>query len=186
MIEEILDNIYVLPRSSKDVFLSHVHFAEYKKGEVLVSPNRTERHLYFIRKGFVRAFIERDGNEITFWFGYEGTIFTSLNSLIYGKAGYEYIELLEDCELYFIPIKELKSLFTSDIHISNWGRSYVEIEFVKTENEMISRQFSSAMERYEKLLCDHPQIINRVKLGHIASYLGITQVSLSRIRAELK
>ena len=82
--------------------------------------------------------------------------------------------------------KRLKKLFDEEIHIANWGRRFAEQELVKTEERLISRQFRTAKERYKEILKDNPDLIQRVQLGHIASYLGITQVSLSRIRAEIK
>ena len=110
----------------------------------------------------------------------------SMKSYTQDEKGYEDIELLEDCELYELKKEDLQKLFDSDIHISNWGRKFAEIELVKTEERLISRQFKNATDRYLELLTNHPELIRRIQLGHIASYLGITQVSLSRIRAEIK
>lgn len=98
----------------------------------------------------------------------------------------EDIELLEDCELYELKIQNLQKLFEKDIFIANWGRRFAEQELIKTEERLISRQFRTARERYKELLKNNSDLIQRVQLGHIASYLGITQVSLSRIRAEIK
>ncbi|MEG2100855.1 MAG: Crp/Fnr family transcriptional regulator, partial [Flavobacterium sp.] len=81
---------------------------------------------------------------------------------------------------------KLQKLFEIDIHIANWGRKFAEKELIKTEERLISHQFSNATERYLELLQNNPQLIQRVQLGYIASYLGISQVSLSRIRAEIK
>ena len=109
-----------------------------------------------------------------------------MKSYVANQKGYEDIELLENCELYELKTQNLRKLFDEDIHIANWGRRYTEQELVKTEERLISRQFRNATERYKELLKDNPDLIQRVQLGHIASYLGITQVSLSRIRAEIK
>lgn len=133
----------------------------------------------------VRAYIERD-NEVTFWFGKEGQTVISMKSYVEDQPGYETIELLEDCELYELKTENLKKMFSEDVHIANWGRKFAENELIKTEERLISKQFKNASERYLELMKDHPELIQRVQLGHIASYLGITQVSLSRIRAELK
>lgn len=109
-----------------------------------------------------------------------------MKSYVANQKGYEDIELLEDCQLYELKTKDLQALFEKDIHIANWGRKFAEQELVKTEERLISRQFKTATERYKDLLKNHPDLIQRVQLGHIASYLGITQVSLSRIRAEIR
>jgi len=80
----------------------------------------------------------------------------------------------------------LRTLFEEDIHIANWGRKFAEQELIKVEERLIFRQCRTAMERYKELIATDPELLQRVQLGHIASYLGMTQVSLSRIRAELK
>jgi CRP-like cAMP-binding protein len=142
--------------------------------------------VYFIRKGFVRAYAYTGDHEVTFWFGREGEPVLSMKSYVQQQKGYEDIELLEDCELYEIKAADLQRLFQEDIHIANWGRRFAEQELVRTEERLISRQFRTATERYKELLKENPDLVQRVALGNIASYLGITQVSLSRIRAEIR
>jgi CRP-like cAMP-binding protein len=102
------------------------------------------------------------------------------------KKGYENIELLENSELYRLATHNLQKLFLEDVQIANWGRKFAEQELIKTEERFISGQFRTATERYVELLQNNPGLIQRVQLGYIASYLGITQVTLSRIRASIK
>jgi len=184
-ISKILDLIYELPEQSKMALENDITEISFPKGHILLKANKIESNIYFIKKGLVRAFIERD-NEVTFWFGKEGETVISMKSYVEEQPGYENIELLEDCELYELKTENLKKLFTEDVHIANWGRKFAEKELIKTEERLISKQFKNASERYLELMKDHPELIKRVQLGHIASYLGITQVSLSRIRADLK
>ena len=108
-----------------------------------------------------------------------------MKSYIDNHQNYENIQLLEDCILYQLKIDDLRKLFETDINIANWGRKLAEKELVKTEELFISRKFRTASQRYEELLTKQPEIIQRVQLVYIASYLGITQVSLSRIRSEI-
>ncbi len=75
--------------------------------------------------------------------------------------------------------------YATNLEIANWGRKLAEIELIKTEERFISRQLGTAIDRYKKLLEENPSLINRVQLGYIASYLGISQVTLSRIRTEI-
>lgn len=143
-------------------------------------------YIYFVKKGIVRAYASTEDKDITFWFGNEGETVVSMKSYVENKPGYENIELLESCELYKLNTEDLRKLYNEDIHIANWGRKFAERELVKTEELIISRQFKTASERYTDLMRDKPDLFKRVQLGHIASYLGISQVSLSRIRAEFK
>lgn len=156
------------------------------KHSITIRADKVEKNIYFIKKGIARAFFNIDGNEITFSFGNEGDTIASLKSYIANQKGYESIELLEDCVLYKVNAENLKNLFNENIEIANWGRKFAEHELLKAEERLISRQFGTATERYIELLKNYPDLIQRVSLGHIASYLGITQVSLSRIRTNIK
>lgn len=183
-IDEILNKVYQLPDQSKLKVVEYIDEVNYKKGERLFQADKIVKEIFFIKKGIVRAYTKTDNNDITFWFGKEGDTIISMRSYVADQKGYEDIELLEDSEFYKIDISYLRQLFNDDIHIANWGRKFAEQELIKTEERLISRQFKTAKDRYKELLENNPNLIKRVQLGHIASYLGITQVSLSRIRAE--
>lgn len=185
-ISEILNGIYLLPEESEQTLKDRISSVELPKGHILLKSDKVETNIYFIKKGIVRAYAKTPDHDITFWFGREGETVISMKSYVAGQKGYESIELLENCELYALKSGDLQKLFEEDIHIANWGRKFAEQELLKTEERLISRQFRTAKERYEALLRDTPDLIQRVPLGQIASYLGITQVSLSRIRAEIR
>lgn len=158
----------------------------YRKGHILLKAARVEKNIYFIRKGMVRAYADHAGEQVTFWFGQEGDLVLSMKSYISGDKSYENIELLEDCDLYELNIIELRNLYEKDLQLANWGRKLAEQELVKTEERLIGMQFKTAQERYTELISKQPGLLLRVQLGYIASYLGMSQVSLSRIRAELR
>lgn len=102
------------------------------------------------------------------------------------EAGYETMELMEDSVLYVLKRKKLQELFLEDLHIANWGRRYAEMELLETEQRLISMLSAIASERYRQLVEMDPELLQRLPLGSIASYLGITQTSLSRIRSRMK
>lgn len=185
-IDEIFDNIYPLPEASRQVLKDKATTVHFSKGHILLRAGKVETNVYFISKGIVRAFADKDDSEVTFWFGKEGQPVVSMKSYVDGQKGYEHIQLLEDCTLYKLRSSDLHDLFAKDIHIANWGRKFVEAELVRTEERLIGLQFNTATERYKELLIKNPDLLRRVQLGYIASYLGITQVSLSRIRADIK
>ena len=185
-IDEIIDAIYPLPEASKKNLKQHIDEVSFTKGFGLMEENKLIPYIYFLKKGIARAYASSETNDITFWFGTEGEAVVSMKSYVEGKPGYESIELLEDCDLYQLEISKLKILFNEDIHIANWGRKFAERELVKTEELIISRQYKTGLERYKDLMKDKPYLLQRVQLGHIASYLGMSQVTLSRIRAEMK
>ena len=93
---------------------------------------------------------------------------------------------MENSVLYLLKRNDLYELFKEDIHIANWGRKFAELEFLQTEERLISLLFSTATERYVALLKDNSDLLQRIPFECLASYLGITPVSLSRIRAKMK
>lgn len=185
-LDQILDNIYPLPEVSKQTLKDYITEVHFRKGHILLRADRIEKNIYFIKQGIVRAYANTVNNETTFWLGKEGDTAISMKSYVANQKGYEDVEILEDGLLYELNTQNLQQLYDQDIHIANWGRKLAEQELVKTEERLISQQFRTATERYKELVKNSPDLIQRVQLGHIASYLGITQVSLSRIRAEIK
>jgi len=124
------------------------------------------------KKGMVRAYFESPDKDYTFWLGKEGDPIFSLKSYVHKETGYETIELLENSILYEVKISDLKQLYTSNLEIVNWGRKLAEIGLIKIEELFISRQFKSPSERYQDLMRENPEILQRVPLKIIASYLG--------------
>lgn len=184
-IEQILDQISPLSSQSIQLIADKMQLIQLPKNTTLIDADKVEKKLYFIKKGIVRAYIIDDGKEITFWFGKEGDLILSMRSYVENKISYETIELMEDCELYEIKSSDLQLFYATNLEIANWGRKLAEIELIKTEERFVSRQLGTAIDRYKKLLEENPSLINRVQLGYIASYLGISQVTLSRIRTEI-
>lgn len=185
-LDAILDQVYTLPNPSRVLLKENITELGVPKGHLLFKINKIGTHIYFIRKGMVRAFSYAEDSEITFWFGREGDTVISMKSYVHNQKGYENIETLEPCELYEMKTDTLRNLFVQDIHIANWGRQFAEHELIRVEERLIFRQCRTAMERYRELMATQPELLQRVQLGHIASYLGMSQVSLSRIRAGLK
>ena len=88
--------------------------------------------------------------------------------------------------LYKMNLKQLHELYQQDLEVCNWARQFIEKEFVGTEHRLISSLSMTATERYLRLMKEKPEILQRVQLRHIASYLGISSEHLSRIRASTK
>jgi len=183
---EITSHLFPLSEKALKKMEDSVELQRFPKGHILFRQGKTESDVYFLKSGIVRAFSEFEENESTFWFGFEGSVVISMKSYVHELPGYETIELLEDSSFYQISASNLQQLFQEDLSIANWGRKLAESELVKAEERLISRQFLSASQRYIELIKNNPQLLHRVALTHIASYLGITPVSLSRIRSKIK
>lgn len=185
-IRSIIDRIYVLPEPSWERLAACLARVDLPKGHLLMETGRVERNIFFLAQGIARACFPTDGRNVTFWIGAEGSTLLSMKGFTEGLPGYETIELMEDSVLYRLHRDDLHRLFATDIHIANWGRRFAERELLQTEERLIPFLFTTASERYRKLLSEHPDLLQRLPLECLASYIGVTPVSLSRIRGELK
>lgn len=121
--------------------------------------------------------------EITTSFSCEGGIVFSMDELYYNKMSEEFVETLEDVVAYKIALSDLIRLFQTNIELANWGRIIHQNEYRRLHRSHKDRLTLSAKERYEEFMQQFPQICQRVQLGYIASYLGITLPTLSRLRS---
>lgn len=156
-----------------------------KRNNLLIRQDKIQKDIYFLASGLARVYYETLDRQITLDFVSPGGTLISMNSYVHNTPGYENIDLLEDGIVYKIDQKQLFALYESDIALANWGRKMAELEFIKAEQRTMSKLFNTAQERYAELLKKYPQYIQRIKLGYIASYLGVSQVTLSRIRANI-
>lgn len=138
---------------------------------------------YFIEKGITRSFWLVEGEEITTSFSHEGGIVFSMDELYFGKLSEEFVETIEEVEVYKINIEDLLYLFNTNLEMANWGRVIHQYEYRRIHQTHKERLTLSARDRYEQMKIQFPEVCRRANLGLIASYLGITLSTLSRIRA---
>lgn len=154
-----------------------------KKGRDLQPIGHTCRTIYFINRGMARIYYFKDDNDVTECFAFETQIIARVESLFSGKPSRKGIQMLEASEVVAINATQLFRLYDTFPDIERLFRKIFEAGYVETVNRLESLQFHNAEERYRDLLQSSPDILKRVPLKLIASYLGITPVSLSRIRA---
>jgi CRP-like cAMP-binding protein len=157
-----------------------------KKNEELQSIGHTCRTIYFVKKGIARIYYYKDGTDITESFSFENSMIARVESLFTEKPSRKAIQIVEDAELIAINVPKLFNLYDTHPQIERLFRKIFEKGYVETVNRIESLQFHSAEERYLALLQENPDALRRISLKYIASYLGITQVTLSRIRANIK
>jgi CRP-like cAMP-binding protein len=180
---QYFDHYQPIGLSSKEAITNICFSVGIPKNKDLQSIGHTCKNIYFVQKGLARIYYYKDGNDITESFAFENSIIARVESLFTGKPSKKGIQVLEDAELIGIPSASLFELYDQHHEIERLFRKIFEAAYVDTVNRIESLQFHSAEERYRALLLESPGILQRVPLKHIASYLGITQVSLSRIRA---
>ena len=174
---------YPLSDEAIQLLIDHTERVVLPRRTMIMREGTVAKYTYFVISGFARGFIFREGRDITIWFASEGMSLVSMNGYMFATAGYENVELMEDCDLLKISNETLNRLFDSNTELANWGLRMSDGVILKLERLFMERYYRSANERYNLLLEREPEIFRKVPLKHIASFLGISQVSLSRIRA---
>lgn len=156
-----------------------------KKNEILQPIGFTCKTIYFLKSGIARIYYFKDGIDITEHFAFQNDIIARVESLFTGRPSQKAIQILEDAEIIAINATQLFKLYDTHPEIERLFRLIFESAHVDTIHRMEGLQFHTAEERYLALLKE-TEIVQKIPLKHIASYLGITQVSLSRIRSHIK
>lgn len=149
---------------------------------VLLEEGKVADRLYLIRKGCLRLFFYNEGKDITFQFFFEGDFVASFDSMHKRAPSLFGLESIEPSELAVIGREEFYSLINSNLQARQLYEEKLIDRFRAYQQLFLSRIKNTPQQRYEELLKEYPAIIQRVPQHYIASYLGITPVSLSRIR----
>ncbi|MFT6503170.1 MAG: CRP-like cAMP-binding protein [Crocinitomicaceae bacterium] len=178
------NQIQKLSNESEESLVSICNETIVKKGKDLHPIGNTCRNIYFIKQGLLRIYYFKDDTDVTESFEFENAIVARADSLFNANPSKKGIQAIEYSELVAINSGQLFKLYDDFPDIERLFRKIFENSYVETVNRIESLQFHTAEERYTNLLNQSKNIVQRVPLKHIASYLGITQVSLSRIRAK--
>lgn len=177
-----IQEIHPLSPASTEALSSICRAVSFSKGKNIQEIGHTCKTIYFVSKGGVRIYYYKDGTDITESFEFENSFVARAESLFTGKPSRKAIQAIEDSSLIAIDSVKLFKLFDTHPDLERLFRKITESSYVSTVNRIEALQFNTAEERYQNLLKDHPAILKRVPLKYVASWLGITQVSLSRIR----
>jgi CRP-like cAMP-binding protein len=184
MIDDQLPFLQILSSASKDAFVRAVQRVRFPRNHTIVEPGQIARHAYFVMKGAIRQFTLADGKEVVTRLITEGGFSTALYSFISGKPSFEYCQTLEEVEAISLSRQDMERLCADHIDIANLERKITEQYLIQEQERALSLQFLSAQERYEQLFRLDSTILLRFPLGTIASYLGMSQETLSRLRAK--
>ncbi len=155
-----------------------------KRGAYLLKPGEVCNHLYLINKGLIRAFIREGDKELTSWISHENEIVTSIRGLSQQIPSREYIQALEDCEVTVSDYANLQYLYANFHEMNTVGRLILERYYLDAEERAYISRIPSAERKYKHFIETRSDLINRVPLKYIASFLGMTVETISRIRAK--
>lgn len=181
----VLHKASPLSIKSKKELLKCISQREIYKGEFVLKHGETCKHIYFVNKGFIRIFYFKNGKNITEWFANEKQFFFSITSYFEEIPSNLVIEATEDSEIILLAKEGLEKLRKTNLEVANLMIALFSTSLILSQQRMESLQFETAKNRYAKLLAEQPEILNKVSLQFVASFLGISQETLSRIRAKV-
>lgn len=158
----------------------------FPAGSYVVRAGELNENIYILTSGVWREYCFKDGEEATIWFSVEGEITFSVWGYVGGEPSNLFIESMTESRAIFIPRDRLNGLFETSLPMANLGRRIIENFALHYERWHIQMWKQSALERYLALLDEYPEVIQNIPMKYIASYLGVTAQSLSRIRASLQ
>lgn len=165
-----------------EALLTTATHVEATKGTLILHEGMICRHIYFVARGCLRAYTLNNGTEINTDFIFEGRFATSLRSLRSTSPSDISIQAYETSELYRFESTALLDLYTKMPGAEAFGRTVVEQVLIRQEEHANMFRLFTGKERYQYLLASRPEIIQRVSLSQVASYIGIARETLSRIR----
>lgn len=158
----------------------------FSKNELILKESKTANEYYILENGLARAFVhDFESNEITTEFFSENEIVIVPTSLFQRIPSVENVQAVTDCEMWRIGFGEFQELFHTIPGFMEWGRTWFSIQLFAHKQRSLEMITETATDRYIRLVEQKPQIAQNAPLKQIASYLGITDTSLSRIRKEV-
>lgn len=180
---EFFNQIHPLPDAAITIVDNGTFPVSVQRGKFLMKPGNTDDQYYLILKGAMRAYIKEEGKEITTWINEENEIVGSIRSLGRNVPCEEYIQAIEDTELIGIPYSLVQSLYEQFPEANIIGRIILEQSYRDAEERAFISRIPSAEKKYKRFIETRAQLVNRVSLKYIASYLGMTLETLSRVRS---
>ncbi|SKC04178.1 cAMP-binding domain of CRP or a regulatory subunit of cAMP-dependent protein kinases [Soonwooa buanensis] len=189
MNSEIFQNTYqhfLLSEEDINQIASFHKKRSFVKDELILAKDQVLESYYLLEKGVVRAFVnDMDNNDITTEFFIDGDIVIIPSSLFQQIPSQESLQAVTDCEVWEIKYDDFQEVFRSIPSFAEWGRLWFTYQLFTLKQRSLDMITISATNRYLKLSKEKPQILQTVPLKFIASFLGITDTSLSRIRKEI-
>jgi len=187
--QHFLNNVFGktdMTKEEKEIAISKFKQVTFEKNSFLLEEGKTANHYWFIQSGFIRSYvIDTEGNDITTNFFSVGDIVIDWPSFFLRNPTRENIQALSDCICWQLDFETFQELFHSIRNFREQGRTTLVGSYFVLKRHSISMIADQAKDRYLRLVKEKPHVVQNVSLKHIATFLGITDTSLSRIRKEI-
>ena len=178
-----IDSVYKMSDESKNALAAHIYIKEFEAEEFILKAGTTANFACLIASGLVRSYYIKNDEEVTTKFLPEGSFITSIFSFYGRKPGTEFIKTVTPTQLCCLHYNDLQNLYKQHLEINVLGRIITEQYLYFLEVELYNLRKQSASEKYKFFLKHYPHILQSCPLKYIASYLGISVETLSRVRA---
>lgn len=169
-----------------NIILSYFKPMKLKRNELVLTNGQSSQRTFFVTKGCLRIFfINEEGTDSTRYFAFENQFATALVSFITSEPSDEFIQAVEDSEVYYITHKSFYHLLDIIPQWEKFYRIYLEIAYVTNTKRLMSFLMQDALEKYRQLLDENPIIVRRLSNKLVASYLNISQETLSRLKSKI-
>ncbi len=184
-LEICYDFPFFLDDELQEIFQAHEKVF-FHKGDFILEEGKTANEYYILEKGLARSFVnDFNGNEVTINFFVENEIIIEVSSLFQRIPTQENIVCITDCECWKFDFETFQELFHKIPNLREWGRAWMSQQLFIGKQRSVEIFTLSATKRYLNLLEQKPHVVQFAPLKQIASFLGVTDTSLSRIRKEL-
>lgn len=182
LMDQIGKSYVPLSSTTQQELLENLTLRTIEKGEVVVREGQYARKAFYIVKGCARAYYLKSGKDVSDWFAFENEFISPIVSFFGNQPSPHCIEFVEDSIVFEISKTSIDELAQKHHDLERLNREVVTQTMLRQQERIASILFYTAQKRYEQLLTIRPDIIQRVPLTHIASYLGMTLETLSRVR----
>lgn len=183
--KEIIKSEVNLSDEIYELFLNSSIRKKVKKNQILFNPNRATNKILFVETGILRGYRIIDGKEFTHHFYFSDWFATDFESFLKGNPSQIYIETLTNTIFYEFNKKDFIDLYKKHHQLEKLGRIIAEKAYLSTVEKLLDMQIFSLKQRYNSLIKKNPDLFQKVPQKHIASYLGVSEQSLSRIKNNL-
>lgn len=186
LVAYILDTVSIHKEDAEEI-ARNFHQVYLKRGDLILEPGQVSDDYIYLQKGLMRSYLyDLEGNEITTDFYTSNNVAFEVTSFFNRSESQAFLEAVVDCDAFRISYQELNSLFHKRSACREFGRAVLVKEFIRSQKRNYSMINRSAQQRYQELIATRPEVMQYAPLKQIASFLGITDSSLSRLRRETK
>lgn len=181
----ILNHFHPISDGVRNFLERHSYSCSFEKGKFLLKAGDVCEDIYFIKKGVVRGFMQEGDKDITTWITADNELVSSISAIDNREVVVENIQAIEDCEMVALRYSDLEKLYVQFPEFNIVTRKLLQKYYKDAEGRAFIARLTNAENKYEQFLTRYSHLANRVPLKYIASFLGITLETLSRVRKRL-